>query len=234
MSEGFAYIDILFFAMVAAFIALRLRSVLGRRTGQERRRTGGFPGSARPNGAADGKSASDNVVALPDRSGAAAEADAAIADLAEGKVKTGLTQIRLADPGFDLNQFLTGARAAFEMILRAYAEADVKTLRNMLNDEVYGNFSDVIAERESAGETLDTSLVGITSADIVDARIEGRTAFVTVKFVSEQVNVTRDKSGEAIEGDPNRVTNVTDLWTFARNTKARDPNWTLVETRSPN
>src|SRR5688572_17251560 len=99
MSEGLAYIDILFFARVAAFIALRLRSVLGRRTGHERRRTGGFEG-ARSNGAAD------NVVALPDRSGAAVEVDAGIADLADGRLKAGLTQIRLADPRFDSRQFV--------------------------------------------------------------------------------------------------------------------------------
>jgi predicted lipid-binding transport protein (Tim44 family) len=98
MSDGFAYIDILFFAMVAACIALRLRSVLGRRTGHERRRTGGFQGPSSTNGATDPKSASDNVVALPDRSAPVAEADAALADLAEGKVKTGLTQIRFPLP----------------------------------------------------------------------------------------------------------------------------------------
>ena len=95
MFEGFAYIEILFFAMVAAFIALRLRSVLGRRTGHERRRAADFA-NARPNGAAD------NVVALPDRSGGAVESEPGIADLADSGVKTGLTRIRLADPRFDL------------------------------------------------------------------------------------------------------------------------------------
>jgi predicted lipid-binding transport protein (Tim44 family) len=233
MSEGFAYIDILFFAMVAAFIALRLRSVLGRRTGQERRRTGGFPGPARANGAADGKSASDNVVALPDRTIAASEADAAIADLAEGKVKTGLTQIRLADPGFDLNQFLTGARAAFEMIVQAYAAGDKDALRPLLADEVFAGFAGVIDQRSVDGHTLDTQLMAIENAEVVDAGMQGNMARVSIRFTSEQVNVVRDAAGKEIEGDPTSVEEVVDIWTFERDTRSRDPNWILVETRTP-
>jgi predicted lipid-binding transport protein (Tim44 family) len=233
MSEGFAYIDILFFAMVAAFIALRLRSVLGRRTGQERRRTGGFPGAARPNGAADGKGASDNVVALPDRSGAASEADAAIADLAEGKVKTGLTQIRLADPSFDLNQFLTGARAAFEMIVQAYAAGDKDALRPLLADEVFAGFAGAIDQRSADGQTLDTQLMAIEKAEVVDAAMQGNMARVAIRFTSEQINVVRDADGKEIEGDPTSVEEVVDIWTFERDTGSRDPNWTLVETRTP-
>ena len=167
MSEGFAYIDILFFAMVAAFIALRLRSVLGRRTGQERRRSGGFMGPSRAEGAADGKGGSDNVVALPDRSAAAPDA---IADLADGRVKTGLTQIRLADPGFDLTRFLAGARAAFEMIVHAYAIGDKEALRPLLADGVFAGFSGAIDQRRAAGQTLDTQLMAIEQAEVVDGR----------------------------------------------------------------
>jgi predicted lipid-binding transport protein (Tim44 family) len=233
MSEGFAYIDILFFAMVAAFIALRLRSVLGRRTGQERRRTGGFSGPSRANGAADGKSASDNVVALPDRTGAASETDAAIADLAEGKVKTGLTQIRLADPSFDLNQFLAGARAAFEMIVQAYAAGDKEALRPLLADDVFAGFAGAIDQRGAAGQTLDTQLLGIESAEVVEAGMQGNLARVSVRFASEQVNVVRDADGKEIDGDSTSAEEVIDIWTFERDTQSRDPNWVLVETRTP-
>jgi predicted lipid-binding transport protein (Tim44 family) len=232
MSEGFAYIDILFFAMVAAFIALRLRSVLGRRTGQERRRTGGFPGPARPNGA-DGKGASDNVVALPDRSVATGEPDAAIADLAEGDVKTGLTQIRLADPRFDLNQFLAGARAAFEMIVQAYAAGDKDALRPLLADDVFAGFAGAIDQRSVDGHTLDTQLMAIEKAEVVDAAMQGNMARVSIRFASEQINVVRDADGKEIEGDPTNVEEVIDIWTFERDTHSRDPNWTLVETRTP-
>jgi predicted lipid-binding transport protein (Tim44 family) len=232
MSEGFAYIDILFFAMVAAFIALRLRSVLGRRTGQERRRTGGILGPARPNGAADGKSASDNVVALPDRT-APGEADAAIADLTEGKVKTGLTQVRLADPNFDLNGFLAGARAAFEMIVQAYAAGDKEALRPLLADDVFAGFAGAIDQRSADGHTLDTQLMAIESAEVVEAGMQGSVARISVRFASEQVNVVRDADGKEVDGDSTTAEEVVDIWTFERDTQSRDPNWTLVETRTP-
>ncbi len=233
MSDGFAYIDILFFAMVAAFIALRLRSVLGRRTGHERRRGGGFLGPSRANGAAEPKSASDNVVALPDRSGAPTEADAAIADLAEGKVKTGLTQVRLADPGFDLSQFLAGARSAFEMIVEAYAAGDKDALRPLLADDVFAGFGGAIDQRRADGQTLDTQLIGIQEAEVVDAGVQGSRARVSVRFTSEQVNVVSDADGKEIEGDAGSAEVVVDIWTFERDTGSSDPNWILVETRTP-
>jgi predicted lipid-binding transport protein (Tim44 family) len=226
MSEGFQYIDILFFAMVAAFIALRLRSVLGRRTGQERRRSAGF-GSPRPNGAAD------NVVSLPDRSSAQAEADAGLVDLADGSVKTGLTQIRLADSRFDLQQFLAGARAAFEMIVEAYAAGDKAALRPLLADEVYRGFDGAIDQRQAAGQTLETQLTAVPAAEVVGAEMVGRRARITVRFKSEQINLLKDADGRVLDGDPGTALDVIDLWTFERDTASADPNWILVETRTP-
>ncbi|MEM7024010.1 MAG: Tim44/TimA family putative adaptor protein [Pseudomonadota bacterium] len=231
MSDGFAYIDILFFAMVAAFIALRLRSVLGRRTGHERRRTGNFPDPSRANGAGDG--ANDNVVALPDRTAGQEEVDPAIAGMGDGEVKTGLTQIRLADPTFDLNQFLGGARGAFEMIVDAYASGDKDSLRPLLADDVFAGFSGAIEQRVADGHTLDSQLVGIQEAEVVDAGMHDDMARVSVRFTSEQVNVVRDAEGRAIEGDPNSAEEVVDIWTFERDTRSSDPNWALVETRTP-
>jgi predicted lipid-binding transport protein (Tim44 family) len=229
MSDGFAYIDILFFAMVAAFIALRLRSVLGRRTGHERRRTGGF----RANGAAEPKKATDNVVALPDRTDAPGEADAAIAGLADGEVKTGLTQIRVADPSFDLEQFLGGARGAFEMIVEAYAAGNKDALRPLLADDVFAGFGGAIDQRHADGQTLDTQLVAIHEALVVDAGMHDSMARVSVRFTSEQVNVVRDADGRAIEGDQASAEEVIDIWTFERDTGSHDPNWALVETSTP-
>jgi predicted lipid-binding transport protein (Tim44 family) len=226
MSEGFAYIDILFFAMVAAFIALRLRSVLGRRTGHERRRSGGF-GNARSNGA------TDNVVALPDRSGPAAEAEAGIADLADGDVKAGLTQIRRADQRFDLRAFLSGARGAFEMIVEAYSAGDKEALRPLLADAVFNGFAGAIDQRAAAGQTLETQLIAIRAADVVEAGMQGSDARIAVRVTSEQVNVIRDSEGNVLEGDPGTAEDVVDIWTFERDTKSSDPNWILVETRTP-
>lgn len=226
MSEGFAYIDILFFAMVAAFIAVRLRSVLGRRTGHERRRSGGWS-PAGANGTAD------KVVALPDRGKAVTEADRAIADLADGQMKTGLTQIRLADQRFDLNQFLGGARGAFEMIVEAYAAGEKDALAPLLAGDVLTGFTRAIDEREAAGHNLETQLVAINKAEAVDAAMQGASARITVRFTSEQVNVLRDASGKIIEGDPSTAEEVIDLWTFERDTRNDDPNWILIETRTP-
>ena len=227
MGDGF--LDIILFAMIAAFLVLRLRSVLGRRTGHERPP----PESISTQRQASDKP-TDNVVELPDRSASAKADEDFVAGTSDDPLAAGLTQLRIADPSFDPEGFLAGARSAFEMIVQAFAAGDVKTLRSMLNDEVYENFSAAVKERESANETLETTIVGIKKADIIEARINGRMAFVTVKFLSEQVNVTRDKDGKVIDGDPNKLTEVTDIWIFARNTRARDPNWTLVETRSSN
>ena len=145
----------------------------------------------------------------------------------------GLTQIRLADPSFDPATFVLGARAAFEMIVGAFAQGDTAALRPLLNDEVYDQFSAAIRERLQHKHTHETTLIAIKSAELVEARMEGRDAIVTVKFVTEQVNVTRDEAGGVIEGDPNRVATVTDLWTFSRNTRSGNPNWLLVATASP-
>jgi predicted lipid-binding transport protein (Tim44 family) len=226
MSEGFAYIDILFFAMVAAFIALRLRSVLGRRTGHERRRSGGF-GPARPNGAAD------NVVSLPDRSTSQTEAEASLEGLSDAGAKSGLTQIRLADRRFDPQQFLGGARAAFEMIIEAYATGDKNTLRPLLADDVYAGFERAIDQREAAGQSFETQLTAVPATEVVGAEMRGSVARITVRFKSEQINLLRDAEGKVVEGDPRTAEEVVDIWTFERDTSSPDPNWTLVETRTP-
>ncbi len=226
MSEGFAYIDILFFAMVAAFIALRLRSVLGRRTGQERRRTGGF-GPARANGAAD------NVVTLPERSSSPIEVEPAIADPADKGVKAGLAQIRLADQRFDLQKFLGGARAAFEMIVDAYAAGDKETLRPLLADDVFAGFERAIDQRKAAGHKFETQLTAVPTVEVIAAEMRGRDARITVRFKSEQINLLRDAQGKVLEGDPQTAEEVVDLWSFERDTTSQDPNWTLVETRTP-
>lgn len=229
MSEGFQFFDIILFAMIAGFLVFRLRNVLGRRTGHERP-----PEQLSRRGRAEQDD--DNIIELPDRGGAAADAafEADGDDADEDPLAAGLAGIGAVDSSFDPDDFTSGARNAFEMVVQAFAAGDQKALRGLLNDEVFDNFRSEIERREGMNNVLETTLIGIKIADILEARMEGRIAFITVKFVTEQVNVTRDQGGEVIEGDPNHVANVTDIWTFARNTRARDPNWTLVETRSQN
>ena len=224
MSDGFAYLDIVFFAMVAAFIAFRLRSVLGRKTGNERPRTD--PITQRV-----GAQANDKVVPLPERAPPTPPADAPLAPGVESDaIAAGLTEIRRADPRFDIDHFLQGARAAFAMIVEAFAKGDKTTLRPLLADEVFAQFAGAIDAREQAGRTLSTELVATRSADLAGASVIDGKARVTVRFTSEQINVTRDARSGLVEGDPRQIDTVIDLWTFERDTRSRDPNWQLVET----
>lgn len=229
MSDGFQFIDIIFFAMIAAFLVLRLRSVLGRRDGHEQ--------SFRDRFQKQKDEAEENIIPLRDRAEPrraeplGTEAPMA-ADVDADPLTVGLAEIKRADPNFDAREFISGARVAFELILDAYAKGDSQTLKPLLNAEVFANFSQAIRDREQAGETLEDTLVGIKSADIVEAYMDGHTANVTVKFVSEQINVTRDENGDVVDGNPNTVVDVADFWTFARDTKSRDPNWILVATNS--
>ncbi|MEW5728203.1 MAG: Tim44/TimA family putative adaptor protein [Pseudomonadota bacterium] len=218
MNDGFHLIDIVFFAMVAAFLVLRLRSVLGRRTGNERP----------PPGMGDSRGPSpDNVIDLASARKPAQE------ELPDGPVGAGLMAIRSADPSFAVEDFLSGARAAFAMIVEAYAAGEKGVLKPLLSPSVYHGFAEAIDGRARAGEVLDTELISVRSAEIVDARMDGGVANVTVRFRSEQVNLVKDLEGRVLDGDPDRVSDVTDEWTFARDTRSRDPNWQLVATRAP-
>ncbi|MBP2293865.1 putative lipid-binding transport protein (Tim44 family) [Azospirillum rugosum] len=221
------FVEILIFAMIAAFLVYRLRSVLGRRTGEERQRPNPF--TARPDAPRAG--APDNVVPMPGRDRPAPAAAAASPD-EPVSLHAALAQIAAADSSFDEKHFLQGARGAFQMIVEAFAKGDTATLRPLLADDVYDNFARAVRDRQAAGETLETRIERIADADVVEARMDGRTALVTVKFVSEQMNVVRDRNGAVVDGDPNAVVEAVDVWTFARNTRASNPNWALVETRT--
>ncbi len=228
-----AFLDIILLAMVAAFLVFRLRSVLGKRTGHERPPRDPYAGRDDAASRADAAEARDDdtVVSPPDRS-AQAEPQS---DIPDGTPATdGLKSIQAADSSFSVNEFVEGVRMAFEMIVASFANGDRETLRPLLSDEVYENFAGAIVEREGRSETMEMTLVGIREAEVLEATMDGRVAFVTTKIVSEQIEVVRDTAGEPVSGDPTKVTTVTDIWTFARNTRSRNPNWTLVATEAPN
>jgi predicted lipid-binding transport protein (Tim44 family) len=226
--------DIILIALVAVFLVLQLRRVLGRRTGTERERPNPFSPPPRDSGDAV---STGKVIDLPTRDVTPAPS----LDLPRGvevikkggDAESGLKSVQAADPGFDPRGFVAGARGAFEMIVNAFAAGETKTLRPLLNDEVYERFASEITRRVQAKEILTTNLVGFDASEIVNAELRGREARVTVRFVTEQINVTRNAEGQIVDGNPNEVTKVTDLWTFARDTKATDPNWKLVETDAP-
>lgn len=221
MGEFQQYFDIILFAMVAGFLVLRLRSVLGRRTGNERRRDlfvrRPKPVAEKsPDGVEPGKTV---LNPLP----AAAPVDAA---------PDGLNQIRRADPSFDPAHFLDGARVAFDMIVTSFAQGDKTALQPLLSDEVFQQFATAIDERAAAKETLETRILRLDSAEIVEAELLGRTVQVTTKLVSQQINVTRAVDGSIVDGDPEHPSEKTDYWTFARDSRSADPNWVLVATSS--
>ena len=227
--DGFP-IDIIIFAAIAAFIVLRLRNVLGRRTGNERQPPVSTGGNTRR-----GQAEADKVVNFPEKSGRKTDTDLTFERAEPGSaLHLGLSQIKKADKSFNADEFVKGACMAFEMIIQAFADGNMDGVKPYLSKDVYQNFTGAIKARAETGEFLDTTIVGINKSDILEARMEGRTALVTAKFVSEQINVTRDKNGAVLDGDPDRITEVSDIWTFSRDTQSRDPNWVLVETRSPN
>ena len=224
MGADVQFLDIIFFALVAALVIFRLSRTLGSRPDNTRvgpnRRDAGDTG--------------DNVVSLVNRDVPELESGAEAPDSDEAALTAaGIAEIRLQDPGFDTNQFLAGAKAAYEAVVTAFASGDRDTLGRLLTRDVLDNFSGAIDEREERGETLETTVVGVSSADVVDARMAGRTAEVTVKFVTELMNVIRDATGALPEGKSDSVRVVTDIWTFVRDVGGSDPNWALAETRSP-
>lgn len=245
MNEAFDPLNI-FILLVAVIVLLRLRSVLGRRTGHEGKPFDpyGSQDAAKPK--PDTKSADDNVVPLPGRDdGALAnnpyrmreeEEQPVWKDIAEEGTPLAKTleKIRGKDKSFDPNAFLQGARVAYEMIVSSFADGDRKTLKRLLSREVYNGFESALSDREKAGHAHDSTFVGIDKSAIIDAALSGRKASMTVKFVSQLISATHDKSGKLIEGDPNKVREVTDIWTFMRDVTSNEPDWKLVATEAAN
>ncbi|MFN3869631.1 MAG: Tim44/TimA family putative adaptor protein [Hyphomicrobiaceae bacterium] len=235
--------------VVALVVIFKLRGVLGRRTEDDEARMERYRAEQR-RAAANGGKTDDKVVTLPSREASTARAniDSTVA-VAEAKarihsaaganadVEQGMLEILKLDPQFDPGPFVHGAKQAYELIVTAFAEGNRKLLRDLLSREVYESFHAAIADRESRNEQVDQSFVGISKADIVDAEVKDGVALVTVKFVSQLISATRDRSGAVISGDPQAIRDVTDIWMFSRDissARARaNPNWKLVATQAP-
>lgn len=220
MSGGFP-IDLILFAMVAAFLVLRLRSVLGKRQGYER------PPQAP--GMPEARSARVESVTeeLPPPRTDGARRVVPPASSAAGQ---NLSRIAAADPGFEPNGFLDGAEGAFRMIVAAFAQGDRQTLRSLLSDDTYAGFEQAVTARENAGETQRTEIRAMQELAVEGAALNGNMAEVTVRFVSDQVNITT-RNQEIVAG-ADAVTEVVDIWTFQRDVSQKDPTWKLTATRS--
>ncbi len=233
-------LDLLLFA-IAALIIYRLIYALGRNPGDDKPTQPPFSHrESERHDTAQGRDGRDgNVIPLP---GAKSTADApeeapapnqAIIERLAPKgsaLAEGLTEIQMADRTFEPQHFVTGARSAYEMIVGAFAAGDRKQLKPLLAEDVYDSFEQAVSDRESKGNSIETNFVGIEKADIVQATLKDKVAEITVKFVSEIISVTKNADGAVIEGDPVTVKKITDVWTFARNTASRDPNWKLIGT----
>jgi predicted lipid-binding transport protein (Tim44 family) len=211
----FQLLTIILIASVAGILLFRLYTVLGRRTGHERP----------PQEDYRLREAEDTVGAAPKLSHISPERPT-------DPVASGLFDIGLADRCFDKDQFLKGARAAYEMILTAYAAGDRATLKPLLSDEVFAAFDVAISARETAGQKATLTLVGFSDVKIIAAALKNNVAEITLAFSSRLISSTADKDGKVIEGDASAVQDVTDVWTFTRDVRARDPNWVLVATSS--
>lgn len=231
MGSDFPIFEIIIFGMIAAFFVLRLKNTLGKRTGHEQeeprtrvrhspdQRTGQQPANS-----------DDNVIQLP-----GTETLDPVDDFdpeTATPLERSLREISEADGSFDPSGFVEGARGAYEMIVTAFAEGDKKALKPLLAPKVLQNFSAAIDQRKAEGLTQETELVGFNKSEIIDARMVQRNAEVTVKFEAEMISVTRNGDGEIVGGNAEDVTQITDIWTFSKDTKSRNPNWELIATRS--
>ena len=207
---------------LALFFVFKLISVLGTRTGHEPPRDMDAARRAdRPDG--------EETRAHRDRADETdAGADKPVRALPE--VSPAASPIRAVDPTFDERDFLEGAKAAYEMIVEAFAAGDLKSVRRYIASTVYEAFRLAVQEREARGARMELKFVGVESARIEHARVEGDSIFAKVAFASNQVRATYDASGGVVDGDPARVDLVRDAWTFSRSIKSSDPNWTLVAT----
>lgn len=243
MQDSFDMTTIIF-ALLAAFVVWKLRSVLGSRNGAEkppfnpfaRRAPGGL--GPRAGDPARDRDSVNRVITLP----GAAEPPVVPAPNKNDRWKpyaepgsnawAGLDAIAAADPGFAINPFLEGAKSAYEMIIAAFAEGNREVLRNLLAPGVFESFTAALDEREKRGEKVTTTFVSIDKVEIGEAALRAKTAEIKLHFTSQMITATRDQSGTVIDGSPDRVVQVDDIWTFVRDTGSRDPNWKLAATES--
>jgi predicted lipid-binding transport protein (Tim44 family) len=226
-------LDIIIFAVIALFIVNRYWQVLGTPPDRERVEKPRYSETPQQQG---GK-----VVTLPVRrvpaedsatTGTAAPVTQAFDDDTPPSLATMIQRVQAHDPHFNEKSFLAGARAAFTMIVSAFAAGDKDALRPLLAGDVERNFLAAIDRRQAADHRVEFELERIRDADIAKIRLDGAVADVTVEILSEQVNVVRDATGSVIEGHADRIEDVRDIWTFRRNLQSPDPNWELVATHS--
>lgn len=231
MGQDYQVIEILLFAAVAAFMFFWLRSVLGRRTGHERSRRDvvtqreSLPTPPKAKGEAPATPAEVG----PEEDSRPLSPIERVAPSGSALNQT-LTEIQIADRNFDVDRFIAGARGAYELIVKAFADGDRDTLKPLLSEEVFTSFSAAIAAREADTDSHHFEFLKIRDARITDASLNGRTAELTVSFEAQILKSVTSANGELVSGDPDTPVTVLDIWTFARDIRSKKPDWLLVNT----
>lgn len=239
MQNSFDMTTLVFLAL-AVFVAWKLRSVLGQKTGSEQPPSEPFARREAPPARPDQPERKrDNVIRLPGAANDPTAQEPAPADErwkgiapADSPIIAGIEAVIRQEPAFDPREFIGGAKAAYETIVTAFARGDRKTLKGLLAKEVYEGFEQAITEREKLGQKAETSFVSIDKAEIVAVDVKGKTGQVTLNFVSQLISLVRDAQGQVVDGSAEAVSEVSDIWTFSRQLGSRDPNWLLVATEA--
>ncbi len=212
-------IDLIIYIIIAGVLVLWLKNTLGTRTGHEKQ----HPNPFENNGTEEKSNVSD--------------LNAGIADLpknmlfANSVAESGLREIIKIDRSFDPKDFVENAKDAFVMVVEGFAEGDRDILQALLSDGVYKGFDEALKAREKSGETVETEIHAIKKAEIVETTIDGKMVYIAFQFTAEETAVIRDKDGKILSGDPDRITDMCDIWVFGRDVKAKDPTWQVFETR---
>jgi predicted lipid-binding transport protein (Tim44 family) len=215
MSDGFAFFDVIIFAMLAIYLVFQLRRVLGRKTGMEKPSTNEFTEGKEPT------SQHENIIPLNGKN-----QDQTVSE-------SGIIKLRQLDTSFDEKEFISGSKAAFSWIVSEFADGNAVKLEPLLGPKLFKNFEQAIQERAAAGEKLETKIMSIKSAQIDEVLVENNIAIVTVEFISDQIKVVRDSEENIVDGDPDTIESLTDLWTFNRDVTSPNPNWILTRTETP-
>ena len=211
MGTHMPFVDILIFAVIAIFLIMRLRNILGSREGFEQKQNN------RPIQPVNQAESAREKKVVPLRP---SQLDG-----------TGLEAVRRADPNFSDDTFMQGAASAFGMVLSAFADGDVTQLQRLLSFELHEEFSESIRLRNKNGDELGIEIISIDDVQLTDGQVVDNIASVTVTFVSTQTRTLTDRDGVVLEEDSMDSTELTDIWVFERDTQLDDPNWKLVETR---
>lgn len=208
-------LDLLILALIAGFILYRLYVTLGQRTGFDRK-----------------NEEKTNVISFEQERQKYRFKEATKHPVEEfsPSIRQGVQEITKLDPEFSIKDFTEGATNAFEMIIENYAKGDIKKLSKLLSPDLLNEFKRAIEERLTQGYMLENTLIRIEKVEVQEAHVSNNVAYLKVKFISEQVPLMKDKNGTIVEGNPNQIDQVIDYWTFERNLKSSDPNWTLIET----